>query len=553
MKISAWVSLAAVSLSCMAHHGHCDTFEQTFREPKTVLFSVAGGGSSHVNWVLTVLEQVAARGHRVIYAAKDDHTRYGRAYPSIETASIGPASLLNSKDFLSEENSHPKMLDMVAATFDVLHSDYERELAAYKELFATHNIDMVICDHFAVACMDATRDAKTTPLVVTATNAMFPDAGAPYINNDILSLGDPTTQYQGIWKRFENKFMRPFQLLMKVGPKLNKLAARKTAAGIPTSILDTPDVLLADNLKIINSVFGLEAARPLGPLVEMVGPVLPKHYEPLSGDLKYFLEAHSRVAYVSFGQHVIPSREDIELILTALVENLDEGTIDGFIWATSAAAPKKVDRMFPATVTAASNRVYDIKHMLQGDHPDCRIIRWAPQVGILRHNATITFISHGGASSVAEALHTGVRLVIYPFFSDQPTTARLLSRAEVAGFMSHEESQEQGTEVLRRVLKDEQGIFQKNTDRYQALIQIYSKTGAIRGADLIEEVLFVSDGANLPHRQVVSRHMSFVKANNIDLYAILFALVSLPVVTLAVIIKHFCVSEKAVIKKPKTA
>jgi hypothetical protein len=38
---------------------------QTFREPKNILFSVNMGGSSHVLWVLSILEELAARGHHV--------------------------------------------------------------------------------------------------------------------------------------------------------------------------------------------------------------------------------------------------------------------------------------------------------------------------------------------------------------------------------------------------------------------------------------------------------------------------------------------------------
>lgn len=38
-----------------------------FREPKNILFACNIGGSSHIVWVLEILEELAARGHHVSF------------------------------------------------------------------------------------------------------------------------------------------------------------------------------------------------------------------------------------------------------------------------------------------------------------------------------------------------------------------------------------------------------------------------------------------------------------------------------------------------------
>lgn len=47
------------------------TFDLTpdYHVPKTIMFSCSIGGSSHVQWVLSILEELTSRGHRAIFYA----------------------------------------------------------------------------------------------------------------------------------------------------------------------------------------------------------------------------------------------------------------------------------------------------------------------------------------------------------------------------------------------------------------------------------------------------------------------------------------------------
>ncbi|RCH95919.1 hypothetical protein CU097_000805, partial [Rhizopus azygosporus] len=86
-------------------------------------------------------------------------------------------------------------------------------------------------------------------------------------------------------------------------------------------------------------------------------------------------------------------------------------------------------------------------------------------------------------------------------------------------FLNPKLSQEEANDMVKRVGLDVDGSIQQNVKRYKALIQIHSQNGSIRGADIIEEVLFVNKDTYLPYRYPVSRQMSFIKAHNLDLIA----------------------------------
>jgi hypothetical protein len=330
----------------------------------------------------------------------------------------------------------------------------------------------------------------------------------------MLSLTDPTTENQSIWTRFNNKFVLPARVIKTMWPIFQDMKERKKALGITTS--GDPNTDWKDSIKLVNSVFGLMPARPLGPLVEAVGPIMPKKYQPLDNDLKAYLDSHERVAYIAFGQNAAPSKENIHVILTALLETIESGDLDGFLWATVHAGDR-----FPDYITTASNTKYSVLDMFENKNPNARMVKWAPQTAILFHPSTYLFVSHGGLGSWVESLYAGVRMVIFPFFGDQPGNAILNERAKVGGILQHEHTPEEATALFKRIAKDEDGEIAKGVKRFQSLVQIHSTHGILKGADAVEEVAFVNVDGKLPHRYPASRNMNYFKAHNIDLYGLL--------------------------------
>lgn len=63
MKLVLWLTVIWTTLSL----SNAFELKDTFREPKNILFGNVGGGSSHINWVISILEELANRGHNITF------------------------------------------------------------------------------------------------------------------------------------------------------------------------------------------------------------------------------------------------------------------------------------------------------------------------------------------------------------------------------------------------------------------------------------------------------------------------------------------------------
>lgn len=328
-------------------------------------------------------------------------------------------------------------------------------------------------------------------------------------------MTDFTTEFQSFSDRFINKFVMPLIDMYEFMPILNSIMQRKRAVGISAKIED-PSETWKNSLKIVNSLNGFSVARPLGPLVEYVGPIIPKNYQPLSPELEEYLDAHDRVAYIAFGQIATPTEKDIKLILTGLLESMEQGTLDGILWASVHAAG-----FFPDTIVTSSNTTYNVQDMFSYKNPHARIIKWSPQTAVLHHPSTKLFVSHGGLGSWYESMYSGTRMVMFPFFGDQPGNSLIIERARLGGILKSDFTVPQAVELFRQITIDETGEIMRNVKKFQALTQIHSRRSVDRGADLVEEVAYTHRDGLLEHRQSADQRMSYLKSHDLDLYGVL--------------------------------
>jgi hypothetical protein len=343
------------------------------------------------------------------------------------------------------------------------------------------------------------------------------DTSAPYINNNGMLIDDYSTEFLSIGKRFYDKFIFPARIVWNIYDAFQDLSKRKKKLGITG--LFTPAEDSSDSVKLINNYFGMTPPRPLGPLVEQVGPIIPKKYEPLDKQLETYLNSHKRIAYVAFGQHAKPAPKTVHFILTSLFEVYEAGDIDGIIWAGSI-------KRFTQDIITASGKRYPATEILENKNTHVRFVKWAPQLSVLSHPSTRVFLSHGGYGSCIEAIYKGVRMIFFPFFGDQPGNAVMIERAKAGGILRSSMTVPEAVDVITRIVVDEDGEVEKNLKRMQAIAQIKSRNGAKMGADVVEEVAFSHIDGKVPHRYEASRNMSFIKAHNLDLYAILGTIVS---------------------------
>ncbi|KAG0826119.1 hypothetical protein G6F18_010110 [Rhizopus arrhizus] len=370
--------------------------------PKNIAFSCHFGGSSHIVWVLSILEELAARGHHTTFYTRDDGVKFTKNYPSIDLVSAGPP--LATKEEVSDMISTVTKLeevDMVLYMITALAQNFTKMYLEHVDFFSKHNVDLAVCDHFNDACIEASITRKI-PFIYTSAPLYSPDTSAPYVNIDFLSFHNPTSKNVSFFARLKDKMINPIRFLIKARGFIKESQREKMALGLEPAA--NPGAKIKDAIKLFNNAFGFTPARPIGPLVEMVGPIVPKIHPVLTDDLQQFLDSHQKVVYVAFGQHAVLTTEELGLIMTSMLENMEAGDIDGILWSV-----RGMDHLFPETLQTRSGRVYHIRDLFdKKEGQDILFLEWAPQVAILHHPSTQLFLTHGGAGSVSESLYKGI-------------------------------------------------------------------------------------------------------------------------------------------------
>lgn len=270
-------------------------------------------------------------------------------------------------------------------------------------------------------------------------------------------------------------------------------------------------------IKMVNSFWGMESPRPIGPFVEYVGPVIGSTYDSLPTAMAKYMEAHTRVVYIAFGQMYTPNAKEFEVLLTSLLEAYEEKILDGFIWSLSLKSQLQPD--LPKQIQTKSKKIYNVKDLFDGSlDTNLRFEAWSPQFAILNHPHCKLFISHGGASSIHESLFNGVPLLLHPFTSDQPANAYMMMEAGVGLMLDRKTHDFEDTlEKLTRILTDKDGKFKLNMESMQALVQLKSR-GKFHAADMIEEVLYsVRNKSDIWNRREQSEGMPLLKVTNWDI------------------------------------
>ncbi|KAI8086400.1 uncharacterized protein BX664DRAFT_299035 [Halteromyces radiatus] len=482
-----------------------------FRSPKRIGFSAVGGGSSHFYWVLEILQKLEDQGHDTFLFTRGACLNYAKDYPKVETQVVGgDLNMLEAGDTPKPFKNHlqhnkPNPHRFITGLMPVLLRNYSNEFLEYEQVIKHQKLDLMICDMFAFACMDATVKANI-PLVISSTLAYTSDARTSYVTNEIPSFYKPTTETASIYERLRYLFYKYYLVykMKRLGLPAHQFQKQH---GIPLTV-NLHDGNVRGAFKLVNNMFGLEAARPLGPLVNMMGPIMKHKYDALTPELDQFLNTHQRVAYVAFGQHAKPTNDDTIYLLESLIYCLENDLLDGVIWATS-------DR-------------HPLPSVPSQYHPMILVTGWAPQFAILQHPSTRLFVTHGGAASVHEALFSKVPLFVFPFFGDQPLTARMVQQLhlgdtiDTAGIQYTTHVRKELTHRMQHVLTDPS--IQHTVRHFGNALQVQSLHSVQRGADLIEEVLFSAINGQLLHRQDVGYRIHWFKRYNTDLVLILMTI-----------------------------
>lgn len=70
MKLNRILSTLATASLLWSQSYAKESLTETYHEPKHIMFMSTFGGSSHVSWVLTILDELSKRGHKITYVTR---------------------------------------------------------------------------------------------------------------------------------------------------------------------------------------------------------------------------------------------------------------------------------------------------------------------------------------------------------------------------------------------------------------------------------------------------------------------------------------------------
>ena len=418
----------------------------------------------HLNPLLRQAAELAQRGWRVAVATHEEIRGHVEGkHLGVEHVSLGSYGPMAQtvEQLEGEATLDPSFIRGAAAILEWLNGLWPSMFDGLRTAVRNDRPDVLIADLFAAAAIDVA-DAGGIPVAVNDADLL----GS--LSVEILPPADhlplPLTRqsrYQiGPMRRILQPLSRRLSALSFswiVGRRLN---AHRRSRGLAAVDANTR---LRDRLVLVNSAFGLEYPRPLPPLIQMVGPMLPEVIDSLPEEYASWLSEGPPVVYANLGTVALAS----ERFLSVLGEGFaaeDFRVLWGLRQSQHALLPARL--------------------------PDnLRVEAWVPSpVGILAHPNVKAFVSHCGINSVHESLHAGTPIVGIPLFGDQRDMGFRVQDAGVG--LSLDKSRLTSADLrqaIRRVLSD--ASFGR---RIPAIQSSFALAGGVRrAADLIEHLAAV--------------------------------------------------------------
>lgn len=115
---------------------------------------------------------------------------------------------------------------------------------------------------------------------------------------------------------------------------------------------------------------------------------------------------------------------------------------------------------------------------------------------------------------------------MFPFFGDQTSDAFIIERSGLGGVLRKDGTVQEAVELFKNITTDRDGKIKASIRCMQALAQIHSDHGVIRGADVVEKAAYTHINGKLRQSESADRRMSCIKSHNLDLSAALLLMVA---------------------------
>lgn len=130
--------------------------------------------SSHTTWVLEIGQELASRGHNVMFLCTTGSEKYLRDYPSINLLTMGESPLVFNRTKAAElQASSADEFSFQKWFLRTVNSNFRSEFLQYSEYIARYKPDVFLCDNFSDSCMRAAEEHKI-PFIATSTTARAP-------------------------------------------------------------------------------------------------------------------------------------------------------------------------------------------------------------------------------------------------------------------------------------------------------------------------------------------------------------------------------------------
>jgi hypothetical protein len=436
--------------------------------PLTILVSHQMGSRSHVKFIFDILHPMRVNeGHNIIYATTSDNVHFSKEY-NYTTIDLGPNPMtIEDLNEIRLTNPHTKEdLIMAHTVSKILPKYFEATINSYERVFDKHSIDLTICDFFAPSCVDASLN-RGIPVILATHGFPLGKYNPPYLS-DVFEHPDfinETMLEKFIRKHYHNTV---FNLALKPGlDKMNSIR-RKNNFKESSSFFGHMDKALV----LSNTFTNWDLATAVPGNIHLIGPIDTDEtfIKPITPEHATFLKNNEKVMVVAFGTHLMLSGDQINKLLAAILSTLDEGIVDGVVWALNLDA---LGHRFPDFISL-NGKTIDIKQKLAEYKQKLLISAKIPQYSLLKTNQVKLLMTHGGMETLHESFFTGTPTLILPFVADQPYNAQRVQSLEIGDSLILDEVDSyQLVKKIKSIINSDKIIL--NTKKIQLLAKSNSK------------------------------------------------------------------------------
>ncbi|CAG8507864.1 8341_t:CDS:2 [Ambispora leptoticha] len=493
------------------------------RTPKQVMFLSIVGGRSHVKPLLEIgqilVDRVSPNANKII----------AREHPKIELITIDPiwdeTTTIAQNLFLDEYVNFRHW----RALFRKTENHYPYAFPILLNATIERQADLLICEMewMAEICADVAW-VLGLPIVLehyelgAAVNA--PYKSDPLYTTNHISGCHVSLENLSFWDRFKCvAILHPLLKLVQY-ESMFYFNSHRSVHGIEW--VWSPMERIKDSLYLANTFFGFEVPEKLSPLVQEIGPIYSEYYEPLTKELKEFLDSHPRTMYIAFGDRFWTTPKNYEKIMQTILEAMNTKLLDGVIWSTSVSYLEGM----PGNFTLNDGTVIDTAQIVANKHPHILLQNWVPQFATLNHTNIKLFLTHGGFQSIQESLYHAIPMLVLPLYIDQRGNAeRLMLQGCALAVSKLSLSVNDMLSKMRILMTDDQ--IKSNLLRMQTLARMNGNR-KYRAADLIEYVMdhakLGPNSGRIPTVQewlTPDRRMGWIKGNNVDIFVVVILVI----------------------------